>query len=111
LLLEKLVFLNFINTAPNGRLQDTNLENIISKMKANSQFKECKEGSGGTSVNDEHKRVLEAVKEGLLQVHGIAPNTKQPRIFRLMGGKNWTLTASCNINIGSNSNVRTTRTT
>jgi hypothetical protein len=29
--------------------------------------------------------VLKAVKEGLLQVHGIAPNTKQPGIFRLMG--------------------------
>ena len=28
---------------------------------------------------------MEAVEEGLLQVHGTAPNTKQPGIFRLMG--------------------------
>ena len=27
---------------------------------------------------------MEAVEEGLLQVHGTAPNTKQPGIFRLM---------------------------
>jgi hypothetical protein len=29
--------------------------------------------------------VLEAVDEGLLQVHGTAPNTKQQGIFRIMG--------------------------
>ncbi len=35
-------------------------------------------------LKDKHKRVLEAVKEGLLQVHGTALNTKQQGIFRLM---------------------------
>ena len=28
---------------------------------------------------------MEAVKEGLLQIHGLAPNTKQHGIFRIMG--------------------------
>ncbi len=37
------------------------------------------------SLREEQKRVLEAVKEGLLQVHGTSPNTKQQGIFRIMG--------------------------
>jgi hypothetical protein len=28
---------------------------------------------------------MEAVNNGLLQIHGIAPNTKQHGIFRIMG--------------------------
>jgi hypothetical protein len=31
------------------------------------------------------KRVMEAVEEGLLQIHGTAPNTKQQGIFRILG--------------------------
>jgi hypothetical protein len=34
--------------------------------------------------SNEHKRVMEAVDEGLLQVHGIAPNSKQDGMFHLM---------------------------
>ena len=33
---------------------------------------------------EEHARVLEAVKEGLLQTQGTAPNSKQDGIFRIM---------------------------
>jgi hypothetical protein len=36
-------------------------------------------------IKDEQWRVLEAVQEGLLQIHGNAPNTKQPGICRIMG--------------------------
>ncbi len=50
-------------------------------MKAEGQIKEDEGGDGETASDDEHKRVMEAVGKGLLQVHGIAPNTKQPGIF------------------------------
>jgi hypothetical protein len=36
-------------------------------------------------MKDEHRQVSEAVEEGLLQIHGTAPNTKQQGIFRIMG--------------------------
>ncbi len=38
-----------------------------------------------STSNNENKRVMEAVEEGLLQVHGTAPNTKQQGIFRILG--------------------------
>ncbi len=37
------------------------------------------------SLREEQKRVLEAIEEGLLQVHGTPPNAKQQGIFRIMG--------------------------
>ena len=37
------------------------------------------------AAQDKQKRVLKAVKQGLLQVHGTAPNTKQQGIFQIMG--------------------------
>ena len=36
-------------------------------------------------MEDEHRRILEAVEEGLFQVHGRAPNTKQQGIFWIVG--------------------------
>ncbi len=33
---------------------------------------------------DEHQQVVEAVNEGLLQVHSVAPNSKQAGIFWFM---------------------------
>jgi hypothetical protein len=54
-------------------------------MKAEGQVEEGKVGDGETAADIELKQVMEAVGEGLFQVHGIAPNTKQPGIFRLMG--------------------------
>jgi hypothetical protein len=37
------------------------------------------------TASEEHRRVMEAIEDGLLQVQGIAPNTKQPGIVRLLG--------------------------
>ena len=64
-----------------GRLQEDNLEQIIEDMKAEGQVEEGEVGDGETAADIELKQVMEAVGEGLLQVHGIAPNTKQPRVF------------------------------
>jgi hypothetical protein len=40
-----------------------------------------------TRLNEKwkHKCVMDVVKEGLLQVHRVAPNTKQEGIFRIKG--------------------------
>ncbi len=67
-----------------GRLQVDEMETIINEMK-----KEMAEKEDGGQVSDsarveEHTRVLEAVEEGLLQTHGIAPNSKQDGIFRVL---------------------------
>ncbi len=64
-----------------GRLWEDNLEQIIEEMKAEEQLRGRAEGNKETAANNKHKRVMEAVEEGLLQVHGFAPNTKQPGIF------------------------------
>jgi hypothetical protein len=53
-------------------------------MKAEEQLRGSAGGNDKTAVTNKHKRVMEAVAEGLLQVHGLVPNTKQPGIFRLM---------------------------
>ncbi len=42
-------------------------------------------GRSRTAATEEHKRVMEAVTEGLLQIHGMGPNTKQDGIIRIMG--------------------------
>jgi hypothetical protein len=38
-----------------------------------------------TLAKNEHQKVQEAVKEGLLKIHGSAPNTKRSGMFRIMG--------------------------
>ncbi len=49
-------------------------------------FKDNAENRNGAMVaKDKHDKVLEVVEEGLLQVHGTAPNSKQQGIFRIMG--------------------------
>ncbi len=54
------------------------------------ELKQDMEADGGkgqdnkATGSEEHKRVMEAVDEGLLQFHGIAPNSKQEGIFCLM---------------------------
>jgi hypothetical protein len=68
-----------------GRLQEDNLEQIIREMKEEGHHKDSEETNKESAADNEHKIVMEAVEEGLLQVHGIAPNTKQPGIFRIMG--------------------------
>jgi hypothetical protein len=69
-----------------GRLQDQDLEEIIKEIKEGGKLN-AGDGNNraGKAAKDEHRRVLKAVKEGLLQVHGLAPNTKQQGIFNIMG--------------------------
>ena len=55
----------------------------------------------GTAATEEHKRVMEAVTEGLLKIHGMASNTKQDGIFQIMG-KNCN---GLNYRIGGNENI------
>jgi hypothetical protein len=70
-----------------GRLQDQDLEEIINEIKAGKEFKVGEKSCiAETAAKDKQKLVLKAVKEGLLQVHGTAPNTKQQGIFQIMGG-------------------------
>ena len=60
------------------------METIIEEMRKEMT---AKEGGGVASNNthaEEHVRVLEAVEEGLLQMQGIAPNSKQDGIFRVL---------------------------
>jgi hypothetical protein len=69
-----------------GRLQDKDLEEIIADIKGADDLKADKAVGAATGAgNNEHLRVLEAVEDGLLQTHGIPPNTKQQEIFRIMG--------------------------
>jgi hypothetical protein len=69
-----------------GRLQDEDLEEIIKEIMAGKDFKDDAEDRiGRMAAKDEHDKVMEAVEEGLLQVHGMAPNSKQDGIFWIMG--------------------------
>ena len=68
-----------------GRLQEDDLEQIIKEITEEGRQEDSEGRNEEEAAEKEHKRVMEAVEEGLLQVHGTAPNTKQPGIFRLMG--------------------------
>jgi hypothetical protein len=69
-----------------GRLQDKDQEEIIKGIKENKGIKDDEgDDKAATAATDKHNKVLEAVEEGLLQVHGTAPNMKQQGIFRIMG--------------------------
>jgi hypothetical protein len=69
-----------------GRLQDNNLEEIITEIKASDKTMDDEtNGKAAIASNNEHRRVMEAVEDGLLQVHSTAPNTKQHGIFHIMG--------------------------
>ncbi len=67
-----------------GRLQDQDMEEIIHEVKEGDEEDSGIKESGSTSAV-EQRQVMEAVKEGLLQIHGLTPNTKQHGIFRIMG--------------------------
>ncbi len=67
-----------------GRLQDMDMEEIIREVKEGDEMDSRIEESGLASMV-EQRQAMEAVKEGLLQIHGLAPNTKQHGIFRIMG--------------------------
>ena len=69
-----------------GRLRDEDLEEIIADIKANDKTTEDEaDKTAGNTSDGENRQVKEAVEEGLLQVHGTAPNTKQQGIFRFLG--------------------------
>jgi hypothetical protein len=69
-----------------GRLQDNNLEEIITEIKASDETMDDETNSkAAITSNNKHRRVMEAVEDGLLQVQGTAPNTKQHGIFCIMG--------------------------
>ncbi len=69
-----------------GRLRDKDLEEIINAIKADDNFKDGKEnGKAALAATNKQNRVLKAIEEGLLQVHRMAPNTKQQGIFCIMG--------------------------
>ncbi len=60
------------------------MEEIIHEIKERDEQESGIEESG-LEYTEEQNQVMEAVKEGLLQIHGLAPNTKQQGIFRIMG--------------------------
>ena len=67
-----------------GRLEEGEMEAIIREIREEYEEKEGGDQARGETRAEEHARVLEAVGEGLLQTHGIAPNSKQEGIFRMM---------------------------
>ena len=60
------------------------MEEIIREVKEGDEKDSGIEESGLASTV-EQRQVMEAVKEGLLQIHSLAPNTKQHGIFQIMG--------------------------
>jgi hypothetical protein len=67
-----------------GRLHDDEMETIIKEMRKEMMVKEGRGEASNTARAEEHMRVLVAVEEGLLQTQGIAPNSKQDGIFRIL---------------------------
>ncbi len=57
------------------------IEEIIKKLQGEEGNKRTEEGIAGAQVSKQ-EAVKEAMKEGLLQPHGIPPNSKQDGIFR-----------------------------
>ncbi len=61
-----------------GRLQDQDLEEIFKEIKKGDELNAGdRNNRAEKAAKDKHRQVLKAVKEGLLQVHGTAPNMKQ----------------------------------
>ena len=60
------------------------MEPIIKEMREEIVGKEGEDQANDTARAEEHNRVMEAAKEGLLQTHSIAPNSKQAGIFRVL---------------------------
>jgi hypothetical protein len=67
-----------------GQLQDEEMETVIEELKRDMEAQEDWGGDEEATSLNGHQRVLEAVNERLLQVHRIAPNSKEDRIFQLM---------------------------
>jgi hypothetical protein len=67
----------------NGWMGGEDIEEIIKKLQEEEGNERTEEGIAGARVS-EQEAVKEAMKEGLLQPHGIPPNSKQDRIFRIL---------------------------
>ena len=59
------------------------MEEIIRKLQEEEGNKGAEEGIASTHAS-EHEAVKEAMQEGLLQLHGIPPNSKQVGILRIL---------------------------
>jgi hypothetical protein len=69
-----------------GRLRDEDLEEIIKEIKETGGIEDDEANTKEARASmDEQNKVREAVEDGLLQTHGMAPNTKQHGIFRILG--------------------------
>jgi hypothetical protein len=67
----------------NEQMGGKDMKEIIRKLQE-EKSNEGTEGGIASAHASEHKAVKEAMEEGLLQPHGIPPNSKQDKIFRIL---------------------------
>ncbi len=60
------------------------MEEIIAELKEGTEERKDEGRSESNTRMAEHGAVWEAIMEGLLQLHGTLPNTKQDGIFRIL---------------------------
>ncbi len=65
-------------------LQDDKMETIIEELKQDMEADGGKGQDNTATGSEEHKRMMEAVDKGLLQIQEIAPNSKQEGTFWLI---------------------------
>ncbi len=68
----------------NGRWCGEEMEEIIAELKEGTEERKEEGRSESNARMAEHVAVREAIIEGLMQLHGTLPNTKQDRIFRIL---------------------------
>jgi hypothetical protein len=68
----------------NGRWRGEEMEEIIAELKEATKERKDEGRSESNARMAEHAAVREAIMEGLLQLHGTPPNTKQDGIFRIL---------------------------
>jgi hypothetical protein len=61
--------------------QEEDVETIIEEMKEKMGVADIKEEEKETTKADKLQKAMEVVNEGLMQVHGSAPNSKQDGVF------------------------------
>jgi hypothetical protein len=67
----------------NGQIHGKEMNEIITKLKRGEEPSGIRVNEEDTQIA-EHSEVQEALLEGLLQPHGILPNTKQDGTFQLL---------------------------
>jgi hypothetical protein len=68
----------------NGRWRGEEMEEIFAELKEGTEDRKVDCRSESNLRMAEHAAVQEAIMEGLLQLHGTPPNTKQDGIFRIL---------------------------